>query len=303
MRIGVLLLVTLAAACAKAPPRVAPLATMPFSVDSSVTTVIAPGVVYRSIRSAEGPWAIEVLDVRLDRCVSLRAVKGFPGADGREKTSVLLKRLDDTTRVLGGVNADFFLFDPPGRPTNALVIDGRVFAGPTRRPLLVIDSTGAARITVLFDRGDTTRFIATDRASDGHRFWPIHPQQAVGGRPMIVRDGQLTREATDTVTFAITRHPRTAAGIASDGHRLLLLVVDGRQEGWSAGMRLDELGRLMIALGVRDAINLDGGGSTTLVVRDPAGDSLRIANRPSDKTGERPVGDAVAVIDRCVARR
>jgi exopolysaccharide biosynthesis protein len=65
-------------------------------------------------------------------------------------------------------------------------------------------------------------------------------------------------------------------------------------------MSLRELANLMLALGARDAINLDGGGSSTLVYADPtSGGALRIANRPSDKEGERAVGDALAVVRRC----
>jgi exopolysaccharide biosynthesis protein len=61
-------------------------------------------------------------------------------------------------------------------------------------------------------------------------------------------------------------------------------------------MTLRELADLMRALGARDAINLDGGGSTTMVA-DSAG-VLRIVNRPSDAAGERPVGNALAIV-RC----
>ncbi len=146
------------------------------------------------------------------------------------------------------------------------------------------------------------RFVGEGGASGALSLRPFHPRHAVGGQPVIVRAGRLTAEARDTVAFATTRHPRTAAGIADGGRRLVLVAVDGRREGWSAGMRLDELGRLMLALGADDAINLDGGGSTTLVVRDPVGDTLRIGNRPSDKGGERPVGDALAIVGRCAPR-
>jgi exopolysaccharide biosynthesis protein len=81
---------------------------------------------------------------------------------------------------------------------------------------------------------------------------------------------------------------------------LILAVVDGRQRPYSDGMSLRELAILIRGLGARDAINLDGGGSTTLVYADPnSGGALRIANRPSDKEGERAVGDALAIVHRC----
>ena len=90
------------------------------------------------------------------------------------------------------------------------------------------------------------------------------------------------------------RNPRTAAGVAADG-TIYLLTVDGREfegEGRqgslaSVGMTIEELRLVMAHLGAHDAINLDGGGSTTLIVRG------RLMNKPSDKSGERPVGDAI----------
>ena len=107
-----------------------------------------------------------------------------------------------------------------------------------------------------------------------------------------------------TTFFPIfSRHPRTAAGVARDGRRLILAVVDGRQSPYSDGMSLNELATLMLALGARDAVNLDGGGSSTLLYADRASaGALRIANRPSDKEGERAVGDALALVNRCEAR-
>jgi exopolysaccharide biosynthesis protein len=77
------------------------------------------------------------------------------------------------------------------------------------------------------------------------------------------------------------------------------VTVDGRQPEYSVGMSLRELASAMRALGATDALNLDGGGSTTFVVRDPAAGVLRVANRPSDKEGERPVADALVMARWC----
>ena len=131
-----------------------------------------------------------------------------------------------------------------------------------------------------------------------HTLVPINPQQAVGGWPIILRDGVILG-AVDSAgsTFAPVRHPRTAVGLFPDGH-LLLIVVDGRQKPWSDGMTLRELARMFQSLGARDAINLDGGGSSTFVIRDAEG-VMRIQNRPSDKV-ERPVANVLAVVNRCV---
>jgi len=101
------------------------------------------------------------------------------------------------------------------------------------------------------------------------------------------------------------RHPRSAVGLSADGNTLLLVAVDGRQEGHSRGATLAELGELLKSLGATDALNLDGGGSTALVVRDRLTGVYTVANRPSglaaelpDLHLERPVVDVLGVVLR-----
>jgi hypothetical protein len=114
--------------------------------------------------------------------------------------------------------------------------------------------------------------------------------ETIGGGPRLVRDGQISVEWTQenfAPTHSLRRHPRTAAGVRSDG-RVLLVAVDGRQSK-SVGMTLGELAQLMLELGCRDAVNLDGGGSTTMWVRG------EVVNSPCGGS-ERPVGDALLVM-------
>jgi hypothetical protein len=132
------------------------------------------------------------------------------------------------------------------------------------------------------------------------RILPFHPREAVGGRPALVADSAIL-PAVDTigqVSFR-NRNPRTAIGIANNGRRLMLVVVDGRQTPYSDGMTVRETAELMLALGARDAINLDGGGSSALVFMEPDQKKLVVANRPSDATGERAVGNALAIVQGC----
>lgn len=116
---------------------------------------------------------------------------------------------------------------------------------------------------------------------------PPGTTQAVGGGSWLVRDGQVQREGGET------RHPRTAVGIGKDPRRLFLVVVDGRQRGYSEGATLHELGVILKDLGAWDALNLDGGGSSTLVVAGRNG-KPRVLNAPIH-TGipmrERPVAN------------
>jgi exopolysaccharide biosynthesis protein len=119
-------------------------------------------------------------------------------------------------------------------------------------------------------------------------------EDVLGAGPRLVAGGRVeitTARERMLPTFATDRHPRTAIGRLRDG-RALLLVVDGRQPAWSVGMSLEELARLFLDFGAVDAINLDGGGSTTMTVE------RKIVNKPSDPAGERPVSDAIVVRPR-----
>ena len=286
MSVRLLALPLLVAACARAPSSTPPsLGAMPFPVDSTRTTLVADGVIHRLIRSPKGPWTINALYVELGRCTTAEAVASSDSAISRMKTTDMLAALARHETVLAGVNADFFNLRN-GLPTNLLVTNGTMRTPPIPQPVLAIDSAGVARIAVFSLENDV--------------LLPFHPLQAVGGRPVLVRDSAVAAEA-DTFGSAGFRgpNPRTAAGISRDGRRLILAVIDGRTSH-DAGMTLRETAELMLALGARDAINLDGGGSTTMVIADPdSAGLLRIVNHPSDKEGERAVGDALAVVDRC----
>jgi len=306
------LLAAAAAACAA--PRANTVGALspsafPFALDSQHTHALAPGVLHRALFARSGPWVIQVLEVRLDRCYSAVAVKGGPSAIGRLKTSELLFGLARTQEVIGGVNADFFLFTPPGVPTGLHVSEGRVITPPSERPVFAIDSLGRPHITTFrvatASGTEPPKFAVDDPALEALRLLPFHPREAVGGRPILTRDSTIL-DIVDTegqASFAKTRHPRTAVGIAERGARLLLVVIDGRQPGFSDGMTLRETAALMLALGAPDAINLDGGGSSALVYAEPSQRGVwRVANRPSDPTGERAVANALAIVKGCGAR-
>ena len=84
------------------------------------------------------------------------------------------------------------------------------------------------------------------------------------------------------------RNPRTGVGVTADG-KILLVVVDGRQPKWSVGATMHEFARIFRQLGATRAMNLDGGGSTTMVVNG------EVMNRPSDGE-ERRISTAVLVL-------
>lgn len=359
---------------------------MPLRVegDAGAVDTIAQGALHRSFLVRQGPWAVHVLDIDRDACWTPVAVKAAPGAAGRTRTSVLASVLAGSgAAVAGAVNADFFLFEPPGVPTGAHVSGGSVVTGPGARPVFAIVDDGRPWIGVLSVSGlaisalDTFPVVAWNRVAPAGLAWfdarygpvvdtlsgsvrvvmsalrglvqsvdtglastsipssggvlvlgprvptpvrqrflqasrsrgrfdiqlrllPIHPREAVGGFPVLVRDSLEIPglDSAGAATFAPVRHPRTIVGVASRGRRLLLITIDGRQPAYSVGTTLRESARLALALGATEAVNLDGGGSTTMVVARSGPDTTRfeVVNRPSDPQGERPVGNALVIL-------
>ncbi|PRX47269.1 calcineurin-like phosphoesterase family protein [Prauserella shujinwangii] len=149
--------------------------------------------------------------------------------------------------------------------------EGPVPAGST---LLLGRDAGADRLAALRP-GDPVTVEYAPRTDAGKL------AVAVGGNKVLLRDGEI--QPVD----AVTAHPRTAVGFSADGTRLWLVTVDGRQAD-SRGMTELELARHLKSLGADDALNLDGGGSSTLLARERGERDASVRNAPSDG-GERPV--------------
>ena len=119
---------------------------------------------------------------------------------------------------------------------------------------------------------------------------------SVGGGGRILEGGRPVPDSTNArerigVVFLRSRHPRTFVAVNRESTRLYLCTVDGRQDG-SVGMSFGEMAEFLLAVGAWEAVNLDGGGSTTMVVQG------KVVNAPSDKTGERGVANTLQVIEQ-----
>ena len=141
--------------------------------------------------------------------------------------------------------------------------------------------------------GDTVKVLFATLPRIPHGTSPL---MIIGGWPRILRDGENVAYESATMEGTLSRnaearHPRTAVGFSRDSSTLFLLTVDGRSEN-SGGMTLVELASVMRELGAWQAMNFDGGGSTTMVVDG------KVVNHPSDKEGERAVGNALLVVER-----
>lgn len=237
------------------------------------------------------------------------------GVDGLGRiASVALEgtlRLPDDQRRLDGLNQSRLSEDGVGaftpvwgtgsrgravegtaRTYEVVVEDGAVVAGhegitdapiPEHGFVLVGRERGAADLARL-DPGDP---VELEFGADTDAPAPF--ATALGGREVLVRDGEVA------TTDRNASHPRTAVGLSADGTRMLLVTVDGRQAG-SRGMRLTELADLMVDLGAAEALNLDGGGSSTMVARHP-GTEPRVVSSPSDGE-ERPAPNGLGIMVR-----
>nr|WP_323449120.1 phosphodiester glycosidase family protein [Streptomyces sp. YSPA8] len=181
-----------------------------------------------------------------------------------------------TAPVAEAVVRDGAVVSVTGRPGAAPVEPGTT--------VLVGREAGAARLAALRP-GDPVSWEYRPRTDGG----PV-PRTAVGGRELLVVDGvPQNHDGQGNNTAA----PRTAVGFSRDGGAMRILTVDGRQAD-SGGVTLTELGVMMRDAGAYNALNLDGGGSSTLLARAPGSAALRVENSPSDGS-ERTVPNGLAL--------
>jgi hypothetical protein len=159
--------------------------------------------------------------------------------------------------------------------------------------------TDAAQLQSMAAVGSRLRVASSLRTADGNTVSPSPSTYVVNGGPELVHNGVVhtTPQADGMVHpgdpsfyygWAHKRNPRTLVGVDGRG-RTVIITADGRSTA-SLGLSITEMAAVAKALGLRNAMNLDGGGSTTMVVGG------QVINAPSDATGERPVGDALLVL-------
>ncbi|MGB9813360.1 MAG: phosphodiester glycosidase family protein [Thermovenabulum sp.] len=116
---------------------------------------------------------------------------------------------------------------------------------------------------------------------------------AVGGGAVLVENGKIPESFSHNISGV---HPRTAIGFTKEKNKIIMVVVDGRQEE-SDGLTQEELAKLLLNLGAYNALNLDGGGSSTMVGRLPGEEVPKVLNSPSDNK-ERPVINGIGIINK-----
>lgn len=235
-------------------------------------------------RTSPRPLRIHRLVLDLTQSSIPLGISAAPDPDGEGPAEVALKTPDRHARDAGflaaiNTNAWVMIPDSTTGKTPGYVVDGpadvkgwtytgtRLVSPPERGYWSVWqEESGRIRLQESASKETTSR---------------TEVKWAISGFRGILQSGKKLVEPSNVL------HPRTALGISDDGNRMVWLVVDGRQTTVSEGVSEEELAELMLESGCDDAINLDGGGSSILLMTDENG-QLRIANRPSGRV-PRPV--------------
>ncbi len=244
------------------------------------TKKLAPGLVLKrhQFKNYEGhPQFIAFLEVNPKR-VQLQLVK----AKSLQRTSTLAKK----AKALAAINGGYFRKD--GAAVGSLVIKGKDLGLRAPKMAAALALTKGPKGTPM------VLTIAGGRASASQ----VRSQQWIlAAGPRLLAKGRV--QIDKGFAHELHRHPRTAAGITAKG-KLLLLVVDGRNPR-SHGVTCKELALLLKKLGCVSALNLDGGGSTTLYAKGIG--KTGVVNHPSDNhvfdgAGERRIGNALLLLGR-----
>lgn len=177
-----------------------------------------------------------------------------------------------------------------GSGNNKIPYDGFVISiGPDFKDVNNVFKMKLDQLEQARDKGSQIR-IKQPIFLDGGQFTIDQNIDLTNGVPQLIKNSKIDitwQEEKSSKSFVETRHPRTAVAKLKDG-KFLMITVDGRSES-SGGIGLQDLAEYLLSIGATDAMNLDGGGSTTMFVDG------KVVNHPSDKEGERKVSDALVV--------
>jgi exopolysaccharide biosynthesis protein len=249
----------------------------------SVTTIeIAPGVVYEEhLYYDENDLPVRAYIITIKKgCATVET--SMPGDEAKVGTVSNMKEqvvaaAANGKNVVAGINADFFDMGGSNIMEGLCIKDGAVLHGSCDRPWFGITKDGTPVV-----------------GANDHDYKKYEGQlaTAVGGSNIVLKDGYASHISVGT-EWGDTRHPRSAVGYKSDGS-IVLMMVDGRQPEVSNGASLADVAYIMASLGCTNALNLDGGGSSTFILKDEKG-NYNVENSPSDG-GMRKVADGLMVV-------
>ncbi|MCD7881394.1 MAG: phosphodiester glycosidase family protein, partial [Clostridiales bacterium] len=266
-----------------------------YSVFSSTTTTLAPGVTQEinyalTVEDKQIVYYVATVDISRDDVAIYANYNDNDPSGGWAMSSVTSQmtaaeeRHSDSSNedtyienysAVVGVNGDFYNMST-GQPSGALVMEGVTY-----------QSAKSENFFAILDDG--TAVIGTSSEWDTYA---DRVQEAVGGSTLLVKDGEIA--VSTSSSYYTSRASRTCVGITADG-QVVLMVLDGRQEPFSAGGSAEEIAQIMIDAGCVIALNLDGGGSTTYAAKQEGSDEISVVNRPSDGY-ERSVSSSLVVV-------
>ncbi len=282
-------------------------ALWPVTVGAQTAEPLFDGISYRQIvRSGDQPMVAHVIALDLTRPGLRISVTPPDRSRGMEHVAQTVSVHLTARRAQVAINASYFLpfngGSAKGEDYYPRAGDGAQVSGAARGEgkqvsPVEIDQDLRVNAILCIVRADI-------RIADGQRC-PARTTDAVAAGPRLLTKGLATLLPPYDFSKPEARGPRTAVGIAADGRTAWLIVVDGRQAGYSMGASLPELVELFREIGAADAINLDGGGSAAMVVEGTGG-APRLLSRPIH-TGipgrERPVANHITVFARPIGVR
>jgi len=276
---GLFLLVSLAALAA---PQLGPWRPLFQGIDHLVATNSASSTDFDNLMVANALRVdLQDPDVRL---FSTPRIDNYQ-ANGRETAGRTVSRFLQNYHLQVAINANFFdptgYYLPEGTPmivrglaiSDGLQVSARTDASPT----LLVDALNHAEIIANNEPAADTTGIHT---------------AITGDYPLVVQGVNIGRKYLNVGGFIHEANPRTAVGLSQDRRYLYLLTIDGRQPGYSHGAYDYETGAWLKLLGAHDALNLDGGGSTTMSWQNSLGNPERLnkSSAVADSGKERTVG-------------
>lgn len=257
------------------------------SIVNETTTTLASGVTEKNVLYTDSDGHSQscfVADLDLSNS-NVALDVGMPD-DGtswgfqtvRDQANAAIK---DSKNVVAAVNGNYYNMST-GQPEAVLIKNGEKLQG-------FEDGSGC---NTYF--GITKENEAVIGTSDTFDAQAGDLEEAMGGNDYLVKDGAIY-DTTPNGTY----EPRTAVGIREDGS-VFFVVNDGRQDIYSSGLPMPDLAQLMLDMGADQAINLDGGGSSTYVSRTPGDDTLTVKNKPSDGS-ERAVANSWLIVSKQTA--
>ena len=256
-----------------------------WTLQEQQTRQVADGVTYMQLtyQDSEGlPYILYVLTVDPNKAYlytgTVNDSYDLMAPQGQTVTDQIKSAEENGLHVVAGINGDFFSNSNGYIATGFCIKEGRTIRENTRyRPYSAFTKNG--------------QYIICDGKLDKVEISSL--RTAVGGSHVIVKNGKAYDVDLNS-EFGATSHPRTLSGVKEDG-TILFVVIDGRQPALSNGAPLEKCAQIMIALGAVDAINHDGGGSSTMVLHGD--ETYETVNSPSDGK-MRAVSNSILVVPK-----